>query len=88
VRVDVNMSSRPATRSIRKCCSVEPCDGFVKRKRSSGSAEFLCCGGGGGRLTADSMRLVTKLTEGGLLSKMAAFLVNQTFQQTVAGSEG
>ena len=41
-----------------------------------------------GRLTTDSMSFVAKLTEGGLLSKMVVFLVNQTFQQTVAGSEG
>jgi hypothetical protein len=41
-----------------------------------------------GRSTDDRMRCVTKFVEGGFSSNMAAFLVNQTFQQMVAGSEG
>jgi len=36
----------------------------------------------------DRMRCVTKFAEGGFSLKMAAFLVNQTFQHMVASSEG
>jgi hypothetical protein len=41
-----------------------------------------------GRSTTDRMRLVTKFSEGGFSSNKAAFLVNQTFQQIVVGSDG